>query len=591
MTALDTAGRGAASLERSFDRFQYEFRRVTRRALTRFEDRDWAGMQQDATDRLDVYSGRVGASVTELRRLVGARLEDRSLWSAMREAYSALIAQRDDWELAETYFNSVTRRVFTTVGVDPAVEFVSSDFDFPPTGQAREVYHRYGRADTTAELVEAILTDFRFGVLYRDIRGDAQRAAALIDRHLEAAGLQTRLGRAEVVKQPFFMGDGAYLVGRLEFPEMVVPLVLALRNEDGGVVVDAVLLDEDDVSILFSFTRSYFHVDVERPYDLVGFLRSIMPRKPVAELYRSIGYHKHGKTEQYRELLTFLAGSNDPFTAAPGVPGLVMVVFTMEGYDFVFKVMRDVFGAPKQIPRSRVRERYQLVFHHDRAGRLIDAQEFEHLQFDRRRFRPELLDELVTACSRLVRLEGDRVVIDHAYVERRVEPLDLYVRRTDDTPAADAVIDYGRAIRDLAATNIFPGDMLLKNFGVTRHRRVVFYDYDELALLTDCRFRRLPVATHPDDEMGDEPWFGVDDADIFPEEFRRFLGLPAELRRVFEDHHGDLFDVGFWLGMQQRLAGGEVISIIPYSPRCRLGDQLVPNAPGSGGGGRGTVGQ
>jgi isocitrate dehydrogenase kinase/phosphatase len=349
-----------------------------------------------------------------------------------------------------------------------------------------------------------------------------------------------------------------------------VPLVLALRNGEAGVVVDAVLVDEDDASVLFSFTRSYFHVEVERPYDLVQFLSSVMPRKPVAELYSAIGFHKHGKTEQYRDLLAHLAGNPGRFAPAPGVPGLVMVVFTMEGYDFVFKVIRDVFGAPKRITRSRVRDRYRLVFRHDRAGRLIDAQEFEHLQFERDRFEPALLDELLTACSRLVRIEGDRVVIDHAYVERRVDPLNLYVRQSAADAAGAAVVDYGGAIKDLASTNIFPGDMLLKNFGVTRHGRVVFYDYDELALLSDCKFRKLPEATHTDDEMGDEPWFGVDDADLFPEEFRNFLGLPADLRAVFESHHADLFDVGFWRGIQQRLEGGEIIDIFPYSPDRRL---------------------
>jgi isocitrate dehydrogenase kinase/phosphatase len=566
------ASLGAKAIHREFDRFQQDFYTVTRRARDRFEAREWAGMQSDAALRLELYADAVGNIVTELGDLLGDRADERLIWASMKAVYSGLIAERDDWELAETFFNSVTRRVFATVGVDGRVEFVASDFTHPPTQQAAAVYHHYEPSHSAAALVENILTDFRFETLYEDIRRDAKAAAVEIESHLSVAGLSPEPGSIEMIKRVFYRGKGAYLVGRMRCGPETVPLVLALRNGEAGVVVDAVLLDEDDVSILFSFTRAYFHVEVDRPYDLVRFLGSVMPRKPVAELYSAVGYHKHGKTEQYRDLLAHLAASRGRFAPAPGVPGLVMVVFTMEGYDFVFKVIRDVFGAPKRITRSRVRDRYRLVFRHDRAGRLIDAQEFEHLQFERERFEPDLLDELLTACGRLVRIEGERVVIDHAYVERRVDPLNLYVRQSGAEAARTAVVDYGAAIRDLAATNIFPGDMLLKNFGVTRHGRVVFYDYDELALLSDCRFRKLPEATHVEDEMGGEPWFGVDEADLFPEEFSNFLGLPPELRRVFESHHADLFDVAFWHDVQSRLENGEIIDIFPYAPERRLAE-------------------
>lgn len=566
------ASLGAKAIHREFDRFQQDFYTVTCRARDRFEAREWAGMQADAALRLELYADAVGNIVTELGGLLGDRADERLIWASMKAVYSGLIAERDDWELAETFFNSVTRRVFATVGVDGRVEFVASDFTHPPTQQAAAVYHHYESSHSAAALVENILTDFRFETLYEDIRRDAKAVAVEIESHLSVVGLSPEPGSIEMIKRVFYRGKGAYLVGRMRCGPETVPLVLALRNGEAGVVVDAVLLDEDDVSILFSFTRAYFHVEVDRPYDLVRFLGSVMPRKPVAELYSAVGYHKHGKTEQYRDLLAHLAASRGRFAPAPGVPGLVMVVFTMEGYDFVFKVIRDVFGAPKRITRSRVRDRYRLVFRHDRAGRLIDAQEFEHLQFEQERFEPELLDELLTACGRLVRIEGERVVIDHAYVERRVDPLNLYVRQSGAEAARTAVVDYGAAIRDLAATNIFPGDMLLKNFGVTRHGRVVFYDYDELALLSDCRFRKLPEATHVEDEMGGEPWFGVDEADLFPEEFSNFLGLPPELRRVFESHHADLFDVAFWHDVQSRLENGEIIDIFPYAPERRLAE-------------------
>src|SRR6185503_2509662 len=111
------------------------------------------------------------------------------------------------------------------------------------------------------------------------------------------------------------------------------------------------------------------------------------------------------------------------------------------------------------------------------------------------------------------------------YTERRMTPLNLYLREVDSRHAQDAIVDYGEAIKDLARTNIFPGDMLLKNFGVTRHRRVIFYDYDELCLLTTCHFRDLPAARDDLEETGAEPWYYVGPHDIFPEEFLTFLGL------------------------------------------------------------------
>ena len=564
------ANLGANAIHRAFDRFQRQHKAITRRARSRFEARDWAGMQADSRIRLDLYGEVVDKVVEEIGGLLGELTADRFVWASMKAVYSGLIGEREDWELAETFFNSATRRVFTTVGVDHRVEFVATDFTNPPTRHAQEVFHRYERDASTAALVEAVLTDFRFQTLYKDIRRDAKLVAVEIENHLVEIGLPAEPGRVDIAKSVFFRNKGAYLVGRIESGSTVVPLVLALRNVEAGVVVDAVLLDEDAVSILFSFTRSYFHVEVDRPYDLIQFLRSILARKPFSELYNAIGYHKHGKTEQYRDLLAHLASSHEHFEVAPGAAGLVMVVFAMPGWDYVFKVMRDVFGAPKQTTRIGVMEKYKLVFRHDRAGRLIDAQEFEHLQFRRQRFDQDLLDELLSACSRTVRLDGDHVVVDHAYVERRVDPLNLYIREAEHDAAVAAVTDYGQAIRDLAVSNIFPGDMLLKNFGVTRHGRVVFYDYDELALLTACRFRKMPVAAYDEDEMAENPWFGVDEDDLFPEEFRNFLGMPAPLREVFEWHHADLFDVGFWKAVQQRLADGEIIDIFPYGPDQRL---------------------
>jgi len=311
-------------------------------------------------------------------------------------------------------------------------------------------------------------------------------------------------------------------------------------------------------------------VDVERPYALVHFLKEIMPRKRVAELYISLGYNKHGKTELYRDLHRHLAASSDQFAIAPGERGLVMVVFTLPSYDVVFKIIKDSFDYPKMTTRRQVMNRYQLVFKHDRGGRLIDAQEFEHLRFDRDRFSPALLAELLRVAASTVTVDGDSVVIQHLYTERRLTPLNLYLHQVATERAVEAVVDYGQAIKDLAATNIFPGDILLKNFGVTRHGRVVFYDYDELCLITDCNFRRMPQGRTADEDLAPEPWFSVGENDVFPEELATFLGLPRDLRPVFTAAHGELFGVDYWETMKARHLAGEVIDVLPYRESRRL---------------------
>jgi isocitrate dehydrogenase kinase/phosphatase len=349
-----------------------------------------------------------------------------------------------------------------------------------------------------------------------------------------------------------------------------VPFALALLNTESGIVIDALMVGEDDLSILFSFTRSHFHVDLGPPHQLVSFLKGLMPRKPVAEIYIALGYHKHGKTELYRDLLRYLQESDAQFDLAPGTPGMVMGVFTMAGYDVVFKVIRDRFPAVKPTTPDGVRENYRLVFRHDRAGRLVEAQEFEHLQFDRSRFAPRLLDEFQRDADRTVAVTSDAVIVHHGYVERRVTPLDVYFRESSPDAGRSAVADFGQAVKDLAANGIFPGELLPKNFGVTRHGRVVCYDYDELGLLTDFEFREMPASESEDDDFGEEAWFGVGPRDVFPEEFRRFIALPPGLRQVLEAAHGDLYSVGFWQSMQARVRGGEIVDVFPYEPSRRL---------------------
>jgi isocitrate dehydrogenase kinase/phosphatase len=368
----------------------------------------------------------------------------------------------------------------------------------------------------------------------------------------------------------FYRNTGAYVVGRLRCGERTLPLVVAFRATDAGVAADAVLTSSDEASVVFGFAWSYFHVDAPRPSATVAFLHAIMPNKRIDELYTAIGYNKHGKTELYRALAHHLEASEARFEEAEGTKGLVMSVFTLPSFNIVLKIIKDRIAAPKRTTRRQVMEQYHRVFVRDRVGRLADAQLFQGLEFRRSCFSAPLLAGLLDDAPSAVRVEGDRVVLGHLYTERRLRPLNLYLQEVDDAAAEAAIVDYGRAIKDLAATNIFTGDLLLKNFGVSRHGRVIFYDYDELALLTECTFRELPQATLPEDELSAEPWFAVGEHDIFPEEFVPFLLPPGRLREVFLDHHGDLLDPRWWRGVQARQRAGELVDTFPYPAERRL---------------------
>jgi isocitrate dehydrogenase kinase/phosphatase len=379
----------------------------------------------------------------------------------------------------------------------------------------------------------------------------------------------------ELLDSVFYRNKGAYLVGRMRRGDgpvegEVVPLVIALLNTERGIVVDAVLLSADEASVVFGFSWTYFRVATSRPRAVVEFLHSIMPHKRVDELYTSIGHNKHGKTELYRGLVRHMTQTDACFERAEGDEGLVMSVFALPSFNVVFKIIKDTFGQPKTTTRRAVMDKYRLVFLRDRVGRLADAQVFEHLAFPVNRFPERLLAHLLETAGESVRVEGDQVVLVHCYTERRVTPLNLFLKRADPVAARDAIVEYGNAIKDLAAANIFTGDMLPKNFGVSRHGRVIFYDYDELTLLTECNFRRLPHASDLHEEMAAEPWFYVGEHDVFPEEWAAFLVPPGELRDVFLSSHADLLGIDFWREMQERQRAGEIPDVFPYRPERRL---------------------
>ncbi len=554
--------------------YQSQFRAISERARRRFLDRDWAGSYDDASQRLHLYNRRLDELVLAIKALMGERARERHIWMASKAVFSSFIAQIPEWEIAESFFNSLTRRVFATEGVDQSIEFVDSDFDAPPTSEGGPVLY-VQRASNLVDLLRTVLTTPSAGGFeierWDGLAAQTEMAAERLLPLLARGSVELEF---EQIPSVFYRGRGAHLVGRLRRSGESggLPVALCLRHPSPrGIVLDAVLSDELDLSILFSYTRAYFRAVVDCPYHLARQLKSLMPRKPLVDLYNAVGYHRHGKTELYRDFLAHLRDSDRCFVPADGTRGMVMLVFTLPGYDAVFKLIKDRFDPPKNTSPSDVKRSYRLVFEHDRAGRLVEAHEFEHLRIPRARFDEALLRTLLADTAQTVRVEGDDVIIEHAYVERLVRPLNLYLAETTGEAQLAAALDYGQAIKDLAASNIFAGDIFTKNFGVTRTGRVVFYDYDELCYLTDCNFRDMPQPTTVEQEMAAEPWYSVRDNDIFPEEFERFLGLPMVTRQPFREKHGDLFQADFWRALQAKFQAGEIPEVSPYATSRRLG--------------------
>jgi isocitrate dehydrogenase kinase/phosphatase len=572
--SIPEAGDCARQIVEAFARYNAEFRAITRRAPLRFDNRDSHGGQHDAVERIELYDRFVNQTVSELRTSLAERALERALWEQIHDEFAARIVDLPDPEFTKTFFSSISRRLFGTVGVAPDIEFVATDLD-PLANHNAVGTNTYVNHGSLSLLFEDLLGDVRFRSPWRDLDKSVAHVASEVHASLAAQGERREVEKVEVIRPVFYQISRAYIVGRVVGRHFTLPLVIALKNTDGGVLVDAVMLSEDDISIVFSFTRSYFHVDLERVAEAVVFLKAIMPRKPVSELFTVLGRAKQGKTERYRELISHMEHTSDLFTHAAGERGLVMVCFTLPSFDVVFKIIRDRFAYPKTVLRDEVLAKYRLVFIHDRAGRLVDAQEFRRLRFPRSRFAPELLEELQRETSQTVHEDGDDLVFDHMYIERRMTPLNLYLRSAPPEAAERAVLDYGQCIRDLAYTNIFPGDLLLKNFGVTRHGRVIFYDYDELCQVTDCVFRDVPQATNDEDEMRGEAWFYVGESDVFPETFIRFLGFDDSQRAALLRMHGEILTAAFWRGVQQRLREGEVVEVLPYHPhRVRVAGSL-----------------
>ena len=553
--------------------YYHQFKRVTKRAKLRFEEKNWHGIQKDSRERINLYKNVVGHTKNRISKFLDNRETDKIFWLEVKRLYFEDVTNFNTRNISETFYNSVFRHFHAGLGADEDLMFVRRTGTYREFRSTIPIFHTFFLTTPIETTIEQIFHYFKFDAPYENLNRDIKYICKTIKEHFDESQLNSPNLRIEILKSIFYRNKAAYIVGRMRIDEQSVPFVIPLLHDEGGIYVDALLLEVNDVRSIFSYHRAYFLVDVDIVSDTVDFLQTILPHKSLSELYNSIGFEKHGKTVFYREYLRHMSQTEDEFVIAPGVRGMVMSVFTLPSLNMVFKVIKDKFDPPKTMTAALVKEKYKLVNLHDRVGRMTDPHMFEHFVFDKKRFSEELLEELKTVIGSKLKIDGECVIIDHLYVEKRMTPLNLYLEKACEKDACKVIDEYGKAIKQLAAANIFPGDMLLKNFGVTRLKRVVFYDYDEIGFLTDYKFRSIPEPRDDFDEMSSEPYFHVGPNDIFPEELRRFLLRPGELKSYFEEIHGDLFTPKYWIGIQNQLKEGVIVDVFPYELSKRFRDK------------------
>ncbi len=562
----------AGTILEGFDKHYRLFREASADARHRFEAADWAWARQANRQRIDMYDARVSETVHTIRDRFPTVEHQKPLWPQIKLSFISQLYKHRQPDCAETFFNSVACRVLHRryynneyIFWRPAVsteylegEEPTYDCYYPRPSELKSTFHQ-------------ILYGFGLRLPFRNVNADLKHLTWAANRHFSGDFEPQANFQIQVLTSLFFRNKAAYAVGRVlngsEIHPFVVPI---LQDENRRLFVDTLLLQRRDIGRVLSLARAYFMVDMEVPSAYVTFLQSLLPTKPKAEFYTMLGLQKQGKTLLYRDLQQHLNNSTDEFVIAPGTRGMVMLVFTLPSFPYVFKVIRDWFTPPKDTDPEHVQDRYLLVKYHDRVGRMSDTLEYSHVAFPRHRFSRELLEEMQKLVPSSLEQEGDQIVIKHMYVERRMVPLDVYLQRAGEAELEEAIVEYGHAIKDMAGANIFPGDLLLKNFGVTRYGRVVFYDYDEICYLTDCNFRRLPSHSDDAETSSPEPWFSVDVHDVFPEQFPTFLFPEGRARELFLKHHGELADPRFWIEQQARIRSGVQQDVFPYPQDIRF---------------------
>ncbi|HSG21674.1 MAG TPA: bifunctional isocitrate dehydrogenase kinase/phosphatase [Azonexus sp.] len=567
----------ALALIQGFNKHYTLFCETSKEAKSRFEQGDWLGVHKAVKERIRFYDDRVNESVERLRNEFDAQNLDDATWQQVKLLYIGLLLNHKQPELAETFFNSVTTKILDRdyfrndfIFVRPTVSTENIESEFTPTYRSY-----YAMEDGLRGTIRKIVQDFEWKRPFANLKDDVNHVYHAVRRYLKEMPAREVNFQIQVLGSAFYRNKAAYIIGKAINGSVEYPFAIpVLHDGNGKLFLDTILLDAWRIGLLFSLSRAYFMVEMEVPSGYVQFLRSILPNKPRSELYIMLGLGKQGKTMFFRDFIYHLHHSADKFIMAPGIRGLVMLVFTLPSYPYVFKIIKDVFGASKNMDRATVKRKFMIVKQVDRVGRMADTLEFSNAAFPLNRFDEEVMEELRTLAPSCFEIEGETLIIKHLYIERRMEPLNIHLERMERTNNIEglehAIREYGSAIREMAQANIFPGDMLWKNFGVTRYGRVVFYDYDEIEYMTDCNFRKIPVAPDFETEMSGEVWYPVAKNDIFPEEFSTFLLASPVLRKTFHKYHRDLLDAKFWQDAQQKIREGHVEDFFPYPQEIRF---------------------
>jgi isocitrate dehydrogenase kinase/phosphatase len=557
-------------IEESFNHYIEVFGELTKKAPGFFRNRDWAGMQQNHVKRLRLYKDHIFDTKNRLKDLLGATIEDFSYWKKIKTQYQTQIKDRLDKELAETFFNSIIRKVYPGLAIHEELMFVYEGYNSCPIYSNESLYHSYPSSWGLQKIIRSIMEDFDFGANYLNKEEDIQFLVHSVREVILSRYKPSEDTITQVLKSVFYRNKAAYLVGRTKVGGKWMPFIIPFLNGPRGIYVDTMIFAPKVMAHLFSFTRSYFMVEVEIPSQLVAFLNSVITHKQVHELYNAIGFNKHGKTEFYRDFINHLAQSTDQFEVAEGIKGMVMTVFTLPSYNIVFKMIKDYFDPPKTMTRQEVRDKYKMVGLHDRVGRMADTHEFEEFHIPLDRVHPSLMEELKNSVNSLLEFNANELIIKHVYTERKMVPLNIYLEKCNFEEAKQVVEEYGYAILQLAKANIFPGDMLTKNFGVTRQKRVVFYDYDEIEFLTDMNFRWKPKAETYEQIYASEPWYDIKENDVFPEDFKKWMIGREDVKAYFLDYHKDLFNPDYWQSLQNQIKKGELLHAFPYPTEIRF---------------------
>lgn len=565
----------AASILNGFNRHFTIFSKITKGAKERFENADWDAERAASRERIEFYDIRVKDSIRDLHKLFDLEPFNSQLWFDVKREYVLLISNHLQPELAESFYNSVFCALFHRDYFGNDYIFVRSAVSTEFIDSEKPSYHVYYPAKRGfRSAIKQVLLDSDFNLPFENIDRDVRNITQALIKQTFPRPRRAHLNfQFQVISSVFYRNKAAYIVGRAINSNQEVPFAIPiLHSGSDSIYCDAIIIGKQGLTRLFEFSYVYFMVDHPVPSSIVTFLRRLMPTRSKESFYSAIGFHKQGKTVFYRDFLHHLKHSEDELIFAPGVKGMVMAVFTLPSYPYVFKVIRDRFPPPKKTTRQEVLDTYRLVKMHDRVGRMSDILEYSHVALPRARFSEDLLEELYDTCANSVSQEGDQIIFKHIYIERRMTPLNLAVQQADDDYLRRLMRGYGEAIKELAAANIFPGDLLLKNFGVTGQGqgRVVFYDYDEICYLTECNFRKIPEPRYPEDEFAAEPWYSIAANDVFPEQFATFLFANNRVRQAFLKHHRDLLDADFWLQKQANIKAGIYEDVFPYPKKIRF---------------------